>query len=68
MSVHGFQVGNNVEQYDYNYLDNLPTIPADADDVGAIAAPASPTEGQFLVYTNGAWTAVTVPDANGEDF
>lgn len=83
MSVKGFQVGNNVEKYDYNELENKPTIPTvpvqsvngstgavvlDADDVGAIAAPSSATSGQFLVYDGTAWVAQTVPSAQGVSF
>ena len=33
------------------------SIPATAADVGAIAAPVSPSNGDFLVYSNGAWVA-----------
>lgn len=32
----------------------------DADDVGAIPAPSSPTSGQFLVYNGTAWVAQTL--------
>lgn len=32
MSVKGFQVGNNVEKYDYTELDNKPTIPSKTSD------------------------------------
>lgn len=39
-----------------------------ASDVGAIAAPSSPTSGQFLVYDGTAWAAQTVPSANGVSF
>lgn len=39
-----------------------------ASDVGAIAAPSSPTSGQFLVYNGSAWTAQTVPNASGVSF
>lgn len=36
------------------------TIPSTAADVGAIAAPASPTSGAFLVWDGSAWTAQTL--------
>lgn len=36
------------------------TIPSTAADVGAIAAPSSPTSGQFLVYDGTAWVAQTL--------
>ena len=41
-----------------------------AADVGAVAAPASPSDGQFLVYSQAqsAWVAQTVPSANGVSF
>lgn len=35
-------------------------IPSTAADVGAIAAPASPTSGAFLVWDGSAWTAQTL--------
>jgi len=35
---------------------------------GKIAAPASPTSGQFLVYNGTAWVAQTVPNASGVSF
>lgn len=83
MSVKGFSVNGQVEKYDYNELENKPTIPTvpvqsvntktgavtlDADDVGAIAAPSSPTSGQFLVFDGTAWVARTVPSAQGVSF
>lgn len=83
MSVKGFRVGNNVEMYDYDALENKPVIPTvpvasvngqtgavtlDADDVGAIEAPSSATSGQFLVYDGTAWVAQTVPSAQGVNF
>ena len=36
------------------------TIPSTASDVGAIAAPASPATGAFLVYDGSAWVAQTL--------
>lgn len=44
------------------------SIPSTASDVGAIAAPSSPSSGQFLVYNGSAWTAQTVPSASGVSF
>jgi len=35
-------------------------IPSSASDVGAIAAPSSPTVGDFLVYTANGWAAQTL--------
>jgi len=45
-------------------------IPSSAADVGAIAAPATPSDGDFLVYdsTAGAWVAQAVPSASGVSF
>lgn len=42
-------------------------IPSSASDVGAIPAPASPTDGQFLMYDSnaGAWVAASLPVYNG---
>ncbi len=94
MSVKGFSVNGSTEKYDYEELDNLPTIPSktsdltndsgfitsapvasvngetgavtlDADDVGAIAAPSSPTSGQFLGWNGSAWVAASLPLYNG---
>lgn len=36
------------------------TIPSSAGDVGAIAAPSSPSVGDFLVYTSNGWGAQTL--------
>lgn len=83
MSVKGFQVGNNVEKYDYNELDNKPVIPTvpvasvngqtgavtlDADDVGAIAAPSSPATGAFLVWNGTAWVGQTLSTWQGGSY
>ena len=40
----------------------------DADDVGAIEAPSSPTSGQFLVYDGSAWTAMTLATWQGGSY
>ena len=47
--------------------DHVHPLPS-AGDVGAIAAPANPSSGQFLVYNGSAWVAQTVPSANGVSF
>ena len=43
-------------------------IPTSAADVGAIAAPSSPTVGDFLVYTSNGWGAVTLSAWQGGSF
>ena len=45
---------------DYTDLSNKPTIPSSAADVGAIALPASPTSGDFLVYNGSSWVAMSM--------
>jgi hypothetical protein len=52
---------------DFSRADHVHAMPS-ASDVGAIAAPSSPTAGQFLVYNGSAWVAQTVPSANGVRF
>lgn len=39
-----------------------------AADLGVIAAPASPTVGDFLVYTAGGWDAVTMAEWQGGNY
>ena len=39
-----------------------------AADVGAIAAPSSPTSGQFLVFNGSAWTAMTLATWQGGSY
>lgn len=51
----------------YSRSDHVHAMPS-AADVGAIAAPSSPSSGQFLVYNGSAWVAQTVPSANGVSF
>lgn len=51
----------------YSRGDHVHPMPS-ASDVGAIAAPSSPSSGQFLVYNGSAWVAQTVPSASGEEF
>ena len=53
----------------YARADHKHKLPS-ASDVGAIAAPVSPSDGDFLVYDSGtsSWVATAVPAANGEDF
>jgi hypothetical protein len=43
-------------------------IPAAPEDVGAIAAPASPSAGQFLVYNGTAWVAQTLTTWQGGSY
>ena len=43
-------------------------IPSSAADVGAIAAPASPTVGDFLVYTNNGWAAMSLSTWQGGSY
>ena len=40
----------------------------DADDVGAIAAPSSPTTGAFLVWNGTAWVAQTLTTWQGGNY
>ncbi len=47
---------------------NTSAIPTNAADVGAIAAPSSPTSGQFLVYDGTAWTAMTLATWQGGSY
>ena len=44
------------------------TIPSTAGDVGAIAAPASPTSGDFLVYDGSAWVAQSLSTWQGGNY
>ena len=44
------------------------SIPSTAADVGAIAAPASPATGAFLVWSGNAWTAQTLATWEGGSF
>ena len=41
------------------------TVVRDADDVGAIASPSSPTSGQFLKWNGSAWVASDLPVYSG---
>lgn len=41
------------------------TVVLDADDVGAIASPSSPTSGQFLKWNGSAWAASDLPVYSG---
>lgn len=61
MSVKGFQVGSNVEKYDYTELDNKPTIPSKTSDLTndsgfLTSAPVSSVNGN-----TGAVTVPTIP-------
>ena len=40
-------------------------IPTDASDIGAIASPASPANGAFLVWNGTAWVAQTLSTWSG---
>lgn len=53
----------------YSRSDHVHEMPT-AAQVGAIALPSSPSDGQFLVYSSSqsAWVAQTVPTANGVSF
>ena len=55
-----------VSQY-YSRGDHVHAKPT-AADIGAIAAPQNPSDGQFLVYDSdlGRWIAYTLPDYNGQ--
>lgn len=44
------------------------TIPSTASEVGAIAAPASPATGAFLVYDGSAWVAQTLSTWQGGSY
>ena len=44
------------------------TIPSTAGDVGAIASPASPTTGDFLVYDGAAWVAQSLSTWQGGNY
>lgn len=44
------------------------TIPSTASDIGAIAAPASPATGAFLVYNGSAWEAQTLAEWQGGSY
>lgn len=44
------------------------SIPSSAADVGAIAAPSSPSAGSFLVYDGSAWTAQTLATWQGGSY
>lgn len=44
------------------------SIPSTAADVGAIAAPASPATGAFLVWSGSAWTAQTLATWEGGSY
>lgn len=44
------------------------SIPTTAADVGAIAAPSSPSSGAFLVYNGSAWVAQTLSTWQGGSY
>lgn len=49
---------------DYARGDHVHAMPT-ASDVGAIAAPSSPTSGQYLTWNGSAWVAASLPLYNG---
>lgn len=51
----------------YAREDHVHAMPS-ASDVGAIAAPSSPTSGQFLVYNGSAWVAQTLSTWQGGNY
>ena len=51
----------------YSRGDHVHPMPS-ASDVGAIAAPSSPTSGQFLVYNGSAWVAQTLATWQGGSY
>ena len=61
-----------------SYTETDPTVPAwakagskpsyTASEVGAIAAPSSPTVGDFLVYTNNGWAAMSLSTWQGGSY
>ena len=51
----------------YSRGDHVHAMPT-AAQVGAIAAPASPASGAFLVYNGTAWVAQTLPTYNGGSY
>ncbi len=54
---------------DYSRADHVHAKPSySAGDVGAIAAPASPSVGDFLVYTNNGWDAMTLSTWQGGSY
>lgn len=72
---------DNVQQYSANNPPPYPvtsvngstgdvslSIPASAADVGAIAAPASPSVGDFLVYTSNGWAAQSLSTWQGGSY
>lgn len=49
---------------DYSRADHVHAKPS-AADIGAIAAPSSPSSGQFLSWNGNAWVAASLPTYNG---
>lgn len=52
---------------DYSRADHVHAKPS-AADVGAIAAPSSPSSGQFLVYNGSAWVAQSLSTWQGGSY
>lgn len=69
MSVKGFQVGNNVEKYDYDELLNKPTIPTKTSDLTndsdflPVLGASSARDGDVVVYdgSNSRWIVDAPP-------
>ena len=64
--------GGSGESGSYSDLTNKPKINSvtlsgnkSLADIGAIAAPANPTTGQFLQYNGTAWVAASLPVYDG---
>ena len=49
---------------DYSRADHVHAMPT-ASDIGAIAAPVSPSNGQYLSWNGSAWVAASLPVYNG---
>ena len=60
--------GGAVDSVNGQTGDVVLSIPSTAADVGAIAAPVSPSNGDFLVYSNGAWVAQSLSVWSGGSY
>jgi hypothetical protein len=49
-------------------ITDFPTIPSSAGDVGAIALPSSPSNGDFLVYNGSSWVAQSLSTWQGGSY
>lgn len=59
-------VGSSAKYAKEDHVHNKPTY--SANDVGAIAAPSSPTVGDFLVYTSNGWAAQSLSTWQGGNY